>query len=169
MHTEEEKELRQGLQNADTQNRENEEAQALAEKVESTLIENPVFLERLLARPQIQAIVSSTFFRGPLPPPEMLKEYDNIVPNGAERIMAKSEREQAHRHRITEKGLDGEISRDKRGQWMAFAITMTILAIATFFAWKGEMVFAGTLITLDLIGLASVFVIGRYRPSNNSE
>ncbi|GAB7197295.1 hypothetical protein [Dickeya oryzae] len=62
MHTEEEKELRQGLQNADTQSRENEEAQALAEKVESTLIENPVFLERLLARPQIQAIVSSTFF-----------------------------------------------------------------------------------------------------------
>ncbi|GAB7214828.1 hypothetical protein OS42_14390 [Dickeya oryzae] len=62
MHTEEEKELRQGLQNADTQDRENEEAQALAEKVESTLIENPVFLERLLARPQIQAIVSSTFF-----------------------------------------------------------------------------------------------------------
>ncbi|GAB7207076.1 hypothetical protein OS21_35720 [Dickeya oryzae] len=99
----------------------------------------------------------------------MLKEYDDIVPNGAERIMAKSEREQAHRHRLTEKGLDGEISRDKRGQWMAFTITMTILRSRLFFAWKGEMVFAGTLITLDLIGLASVFVIGRYHPSNNSE
>ncbi|GAB7260734.1 hypothetical protein DZS_21040 [Dickeya ananatis] len=68
----------------------------------------------------------------------MLKEYDDIVPNGAERIMAKSEREQAHRHRITEKGLDGEISRDRRGQWMAFAITMTILAIATFFCLEGR-------------------------------
>ncbi|WP_238556041.1 hypothetical protein [Dickeya sp. NCPPB 3274] len=44
-----------------------------------------------------------------------------------------------------------------------------LLFIATLFAWKGEMVFAGTLITLDLIGLASVFVIGRYRPSNDSE
>ncbi|GGB95797.1 membrane protein [Dickeya fangzhongdai] len=169
MHTEEKKESNQALQSADTHNRENEEARALAEKVESTLIENPIFLERLLDRPQIKAMVSSTFFRGPLPPPEMLREYNDIVPDGAERIMAKSEREQAHRHRITEKSLDGEMSRDKRGQWMAFAITMTILVIATLFAWKGEMVFAGTLITLDLIGLASVFVIGRYRPSNNSE
>ncbi|MGM3169974.1 DUF2335 domain-containing protein [Dickeya chrysanthemi] len=91
------------------------------------------------------------------------------MPNGAERIMAKSEREQAHRHRITEKSLEGEMSRDKRGQWMAFAITMAILVITTFFAWKGEMVFAGTLITLDLIGLACAFIIGRYRRSNNNE
>ncbi|WP_419715582.1 hypothetical protein [Dickeya chrysanthemi] len=52
---------------------------------------------------------------------------------------------------------------------MAFAITMAILVITTFFAWKGEMVFAGTLITLDLIGLACVFIIGRHRPSNNNE
>ncbi len=67
MHTEEKKESNQALQSADTHNRENEEARALAEKVESTLIENPIFLERLLDRPQIKDMVSSTFFRGPLP------------------------------------------------------------------------------------------------------
>ncbi|GAB7197294.1 DUF2335 domain-containing protein [Dickeya oryzae] len=68
----------------------------------------------------------------------MLKEYDDIVPNGAERIMAKSEREQAHRHRLTEKGLDGEISRDKRGQWMAFTITMTILRSRLFLPGRAK-------------------------------
>ncbi|HGW2956440.1 TPA: DUF2335 domain-containing protein [Raoultella ornithinolytica] len=133
----------------------------LAEEIEGELVENPVVLERLLERPQIRAIVSRTVFSGPIPPPSMLREYNEIVRDGAERIMARSEKEQAHRHDMQSKSILGNISKDKRGQWMAFTITIAILIIATIFAWKGNTVFAGTLITIDLIGLASVFIMGR--------
>lgn len=141
-----------------------DQEQATEEKVkeiEGELVENPKVLERLLERPQFMAIVSQSSFRGPLPPPSMLREYNEIVDNGAERIMVRSEKEQAHRHSMQSKTVTGNIDKDKRGQWMAFIITMVILAIATLFAWKGNTVFAGALITVDLIGLASVFIIGR--------
>lgn len=136
-------------------------SEQLAEKIEGELVENPVVLERLLERPQFKAIISQSSFRGPLPPPSMLREYNEIVVNGAERIMARSEKEQAHRHEMQRKTVTGAIEKDKRGQWMAFAITVFILLIATVFAWRGNTVFAGTLITVDLIGLASVFIMGR--------
>ncbi|HEJ7902499.1 TPA: DUF2335 domain-containing protein [Serratia marcescens] len=145
------------------------ESTELVDKIEHELVENPVVLERLLDRPQVMAMVSRSAFRGPLPPPAMLREYNDIVPGAAERILERSEKEQAHRHRVTEKSVDGAIGKDKRGQWMAYSITLIILAIATLFALKGQTVFAGTLITVDLIGLASVFAIGRISKSSNSE
>lgn len=145
------------------------EATELVSKIESELVENPILVERLLDRPKVMAIVSRTAFRGPLPPPAMLREYKDIIPNGAERIMAMSEKEQEHRHTVTKTAVGGSVQKDKRGQWMAYSITLIILAIATFFAGKGQTVFAGTLITIDLIGLASVFAIGRITKTNSDE
>ncbi len=145
------------------------ESTELVDKIEHELVENPVVLERLLDRPQVMAMVSRSAFRGPLPPPAMLREYNDIVPGAAERILERSEKEQAHRHRVTEKSVDGAIGKDRRGQWMAFAITILILVIAVVFALRGEMWFAGTLITVDLIGLASVFAIGRISKASDSE
>lgn len=39
-------------------------------------------------------------YSGPLPPPEMLKEYAEACPGGAERIMAAFESETAHRQEM---------------------------------------------------------------------
>lgn len=140
---------------------ETKSSEELAAEIECELVDNPAVLERLLERPQIRMLIRQSSFSGPLPPPSMLREYNEIVQSGAERIMNLSEKEQAYRHDITAKTVTGSINKDKRGQWMAFIITMTILFIATIFAWKGDTVFAGTLITIDLLGLASVFIIGR--------
>ncbi|MBD2812247.1 DUF2335 domain-containing protein [Xenorhabdus sp. Vera] len=96
-----------------------------------------------------------------LPSPEVLKNYESILPGCTERIFSLREKEQLFQHEKQKKALDGLINRDKRGQWMGFFIAMFILMIATVFAFKGEILFAGTLITIDLVGLVAVFVIGR--------
>ncbi|CDH05681.1 conserved hypothetical protein [Xenorhabdus bovienii str. oregonense] len=97
----------------------------------------------------------------PLPSPDVLKNYESILSGCAERILSFREKEQRFRHDNQKKALDSMITKDKRGQWMGFSIAMFILTIATIFAFKGEMLFAGTLITIDLVGLAAVFAIGR--------
>ena len=71
------------------------------------------------------------------------------------------EKEQAARHKYNQDALDGEINLDRRGQWMGFSIAIIILVMAAVFAWKGNTTFAGTLVAIDLIGLVSVFVLGR--------
>ena len=40
-----------------------------------------------------------TQWQGPLPPPESLERYNDILPNAAERIMAMAEKEMEHRHK----------------------------------------------------------------------
>ncbi|PHM29476.1 DUF2335 domain-containing protein [Xenorhabdus innexi] len=97
----------------------------------------------------------------PLPPPDVLRDYESILSGSTERILLFREKELEFQYDNNRLALDGMIKKDRRGQWMGFSIAMFILIIATFFAFRGEMVFAGTLITIDLIGLAAVFVIGR--------
>ncbi|PHM51355.1 DUF2335 domain-containing protein [Xenorhabdus sp. KK7.4] len=98
---------------------------------------------------------------GPLPPPDVLRDYESILSGSTERILLFREKEQKFQYDNNRLALDGMIKKERRGQWMGFSIAMFILIIATFFAFRGEIVFAGTLVTIDLIGLAAVFVIGR--------
>ncbi|MGD7036319.1 DUF2335 domain-containing protein [Methylotuvimicrobium buryatense] len=42
--------------------------------------------------------IVSAQWQGPLPPPSTLREFDDIIQNGAERIMRMAEIEQQHRH-----------------------------------------------------------------------
>jgi uncharacterized membrane protein len=44
--------------------------------------------------------VVSVSREAPLPPPAEFREYDQLIPNGADRIMAQWESETAHRHRL---------------------------------------------------------------------
>lgn len=43
------------------------------------------------------SIAHSSSFRGPLPPPSVLSEYNQVVDNGAERIMKMAENQSTHR------------------------------------------------------------------------
>jgi uncharacterized membrane protein len=54
----------------------------------------------------IHEVVAS--FQGPLPPPSILRGYDDIIPGAAERIIAMAEREQAHRHSWEQQTLSAE-------------------------------------------------------------
>lgn len=47
-------------------------------------------------------------FRGPLPPPSLLNEYDSIVPGSAKDIVEMVKKEQEHRHYIQKKQVDTE-------------------------------------------------------------
>lgn len=136
-----------------------EAAGQMAEILES----NPDLLERVMSSPGVMRIVQHQIssFQGPLPPPSMLADYEKILPGAAERILSLTEREQTGRHSTRETALKGALSKDSRGQWMGFIITISVLIIASVFAWRGNTIFAGTLIGLDLLGLAAVFVVGR--------
>jgi uncharacterized membrane protein len=55
-------------------------------------------------------------FSGPLPHPQLLSQYNELIPNGAERIVALTEREARHRQSL-----------EARGQLFAFVLAMVSL------------------------------------------
>lgn len=103
--------------------------------------------------------------KGPLPPPQILREYDNIIENGAERIMAMAEKEQAAR--LKERELNGESNRKladrkldyfKRGQWMGFSLAIIVLLSSGLFAYLQFITLATILLATTLVALVGLFV-----------
>lgn len=148
----------------------NELSQKIAEQIEFVVEQDPELsgkippglVERLSQNKAIIAQFSRTEqFQGPFPHPQILEQYNKVLPGAAERVFTLTENEQTHRHSIQNTAVTGAISRDRRGQWMGYTITLAVLAIAVFFAYKGNTAFAGTLITVDLVALAAIFVSGR--------
>ena len=84
-----------------------------------------------------QHIEASLHFQGPLPPPTLLSEYDNIIPGGAERILAMAESEVGRRHEREKDTLNAvvEDSRAQRietriGQILGFLTAMALLVFS---------------------------------------
>lgn len=136
----------------------------------------PVQKDELAAVLRVVSISRSRLSRhsGPLPRTSDLREYDEIIENGAERIMRLAEKEQDHRHALDmrEQALIERVQKDdalitKRGQNYGLAICIFIVLVAVGFAIMGHAGLAALLVGLDLVSLAAVFVAGRYLPGRS--
>lgn len=87
------------------------------------------------AKPQGHTILTQAqHWAGPLPPPGALEQFNDIIPNGAERIMTMVEQEQVHRIKHETTILDATVRDTRRGHWMGGAISMA--SIAGAFLWQ---------------------------------
>lgn len=106
----------------------------------------------------IEAVISRVIehHSGPLPPPEILRQYDEIVPDGAERIMAMAEKEQAHRHHINHR----EESRATLGIFSSLGIVIVFAGVASFALSLGYAVEAAAILGTTLVGIVGAFIYG---------
>jgi len=94
-------------------------------------------------------------FSGPLPPPELLKGYGELMPDLPERIVAMVEKEQAHKHNRENKTMEYVRNDVRRGQILGALVSLGSLATAGFCAWIGApwIIVVGTI----LPGLSTFF------------
>lgn len=154
------------MQNSTGQPKDSEDSEfeEVEEDLSNEIIQHPDAFTRVLDRPEIQEIVVAHHaFQGPLPPPYLLRGYQDILPDAPERIFQLTEKEFAHRQKMEEKALDGAINRDKRGQWFGLGATIFTVACATLLGITGHEVLAGTVIGI-VVAVAGIFVL-RQKPS----
>ena len=99
-------------------------------------------------------------FSGPLPPPSVLKQYDDIVPGAAERIIKMAEEQFVHRTTIEKEVIISDIKRSKLGQRFGFIIAIVGLLVALFVTLKGYEVAGSIIGGATIVSLVSVFVYG---------
>src|ERR1035437_9947708 len=105
---------------------------------------------------------SSSSFSGPIPPPALLEKYNEIIPNGAERILAMAEKQSTHREYLEKRVVDGNVANQTRGSYFAFIICL-IAIIGGVWLIHGGMNTAGlTSIIGSLATLAGVFVYSKH-------
>ncbi len=143
---------------------------------------NPVPSTQPKKKPQktVTAIKSQLLkqnFQGPIPPPELLAGYDQIVPGAAERIISLAENETSHRHMMEQKALDAEIAGLKSeagdtriGQVFGLIIGLTTVIAGTYAATNGAPITGGVIGTSGVAGLVSAFIVGRKgRPNDENQ
>lgn len=108
-------------------------------------------------------------FSGPLPHPDMLAQYNNILPNAAERIMIMAENQANHRISEEQAVTDmqrsivaSQIKYSGRGQFFAFVLAILFLLFSVFLIYTGSPISGTILGTTDLAALVGLFISGSY-------
>jgi uncharacterized membrane protein len=98
---------------------------------------------------------------GPLPHPEALERYNQIVPGSAERIIKLAETQHDHRLEIEKSVIDSGIAAQKLGTILGFILAMTAILGGVFLIYVGKESTGITSIIAALAGLVGVFVYGK--------
>jgi uncharacterized membrane protein len=138
------------------------------DEVDESSIPIPETIRSLLAKASLRPgerkqieIVLASYFKGPLPPPDLLREYNSVVNEGAERIFDKFEQQANHRMEMEKLVLTEQLRQSSKGQWFGFIISMFGLALAGLMTWLGYETLGITLASTTIISLTTIFVIGK--------
>lgn len=134
----------------------------LAEKVSY----EPDELSRVL-----RAVISQEY-SGPIPPPQMLSDYEKVEAGLANRLVTMAEEEQKHRQSLESLAVNGEIDKDKRGQQYALTTSLFIILITAILIYFDHEIAATAFGGVTLTGLAYIFISGRKKddePDGNED
>lgn len=116
------------------------------------------------------AAYAEATYSGPIPPPSMLRGYEEVVPGSAKSLFDIFIKQARHRMELEKKVIEADIQRANWGLLAGLVVSLAFLAASTAMVLGGFQV-AGTIIgSIDLVGLVTVFVIGhRMRQTERAE
>lgn len=102
-------------------------------------------------------------FSGPLPPPQILEHYNQIVPGCAEKIIVQWETQVKHRQDLEKKAIGSDIKQSYYGATLGFIIAMSAIGAGTFLAYIGRPTEGLAAIITAVVGLVGVYGWGSYQ------
>lgn len=99
-------------------------------------------------------------FVGPIPHPQTLKGYEDVIKGSGDRIIAMAERQQEHRMYMQKTLVNNDFKRSNLGLIAGFTIALVGLGGSIYLGAIGRNVASGIMGTATLGGLVTVFVKG---------
>jgi uncharacterized membrane protein len=117
-------------------------------------------------------VTRETHYSGPLPAPEQLAQYNEVMPGLADRIVRMAEGEATHRRSLEQQLIQIHIEDTKenraiehQGQHYAAAISIIMIGCGTAIILAGHTLTGGLLTGATLLTLVAMFIFGRkYKP-----
>ena len=103
-------------------------------------------------------------FRLPLPPPNILREYDEVAPNAAERILRMAERQAEHRNSIER----GDSRRATLGIIAGVIVALATLALPAYAFYLGQP-FTGLVSVGVIVGVSGFIYRTRKRGTTDPQ
>lgn len=101
-------------------------------------------------------------YQGDLPHPNILKGYNELYPDAAQKIIDNGIAETEHRRLMERKYLDGQINDKKLGQILGFIVALLIISGGVYLIMNNHQV-TGSIMT----GISAIGVIGLFTGNNN--
>lgn len=105
-----------------------------------------------------QISVQQHMWKAPLPPPEVLERFNEVVENGAERIVKAWEQETEHRRDMERRELSNFYGEARLGKVLAFLFVITALCLSGFAAYFGAEWLAAILAGGTIAAVVGAFV-----------
>ena len=104
-------------------------------------------------------------YQGPLPPPALLKAFDEAVPGLAATIVDMAVGEQRHRHLWERRALTNDIFTESGGLFMGWGLAIFCASLAGLLAWHGNNVGAGLMLSVVAGSMIKTIENGRTAPA----
>jgi uncharacterized membrane protein len=115
----------------------------------------------LADQPKQIHLVQSSMYSGPIPPPEVLAKYNEIVQGAAERILKMAENQQNHRIELEKHVIKSQQRQSSIGQLFAIIIGIVGLFAGTYAVLQGHDIAGAALGGATLVSLVTAFLKGR--------
>ena len=105
----------------------------------------------------------TTAYYGPIPPPAMLRELDELVPGAAKQILDDAHAQTLHRMELEKSNVATRNTLSRRGQWIGGIIALVGLVGSLIVIGLGYQAGGSAIACTALISLVTVFVLGHNR------
>jgi uncharacterized membrane protein len=104
-------------------------------------------------------------YQAPLPPPNMLAEYERIMPGISERLVLGMEKQTIHRQGLENKKIDADIASERKGQMLAFILAALAIIGSFYLIATGKDRYGIYVFITTFASLVTVFVVGKLKQS----
>lgn len=104
--------------------------------------------------------VQMSRFSGPIPSPEVLAKYEEVIYGLADKLIDRFEKQSDHRMELEKKVTDADILQSRMGLIFGAVIAMSFLWCSYHLVMSGHDVAGGTLGASSIGGIITTFVVG---------
>ncbi len=114
-------------------------------------------------------VITAQSFSGPLPTPDVLRRYEEVIPGSAERIISMAERQGSHRQDLESTVVSSNITNERLGMIFGFVICLVAICGGIYAVAHGKSAEGIAAIIAPLAALVAVFVYGKSRQRRDLE
>lgn len=133
------------------------------EQMIELLEEQPEEIQDEVADKIIAKRVQSLTYSGPIPHPALLKEFNEVIPNGADRIMTMAEKQSSHRLKLEEDIVKANNRDSLLGVIFGGCIALSAIIGGIWLISINKSPQGLGIIITSLVGLVSVYLTGRHQ------
>lgn len=111
---------------------------------------------------RVVMMVQEEAYRGPIPHPRHMAEYERICPGAADRLISIAEDVARFNMAEASKQQSADNADVKLGMILGFSALIAMIASAVACAWMGHTILAGGFVTAGALGIVGRFIKGRF-------